>query len=136
MKLTKLMLAPLELVIACLRVLRALAAETLGRVGLGRVAEQLYLFELRFRPHRRAAILAQLAFYYDVRHRESRAIQCFNEVLAINPNDTAAYVELGDLYERTGDKESARASLQRALSLGGFNDTLRRELQKKVSSLS
>ncbi|MEG4915739.1 tetratricopeptide repeat protein [Microcoleus sp. B7-D4] len=48
------------------------------------------------------------------------AIDCFNRTLKIGilpPNDAITYLNRGDAYERTGDKDRARSDFQQAANL-------------------
>jgi tetratricopeptide (TPR) repeat protein len=48
-----------------------------------------------------------LAGYYISGGRYGKAIQCYNELLRIDPNDFEAYFALGDIYIKTGQYDKA-----------------------------
>jgi Tfp pilus assembly protein PilF len=50
-------------------------------------------------------------------NRHERALVCFEQVLALEPNDLASHVAMGELYLDLGAYNQAASSLEKAMSL-------------------
>jgi len=132
----KLILLPFQLIGGLFAPARAVVATVAGRAGLTTFAENLYLWEIKLRPTRRASILSEMAAYYDSADAVARAIECYIEVLRLTPNDVASHVQLADLYQRASDVAAAKMHLTAALAMGGFNTQMEDLLKKQLNTLT
>jgi len=132
----KLLSLPFQMLSGLFAPARAVVATIAGRAGLTTFAENLYIWEFKLRPTRRASILSQLAAYYDSVDAVARAIECYTEVLQLTPHDVASHVQLADLYQRAGDLDAAKIHLTDALAMGGFNTQLEDLLKTQLSVLT
>ncbi len=55
---------------------------------------------------------------YESNGRYDRAIQDFDQVLRLTPNDAFAYINRGATYAEMGEYDHARSDFNRALALG------------------
>jgi Flp pilus assembly protein TadD len=56
----------------------------------------------------------------------------YTQAIRLNPNDVAAYINRGHVYERKGEYTSARTDYTRALQLDPNNVEARRRLAESV----
>ncbi|MBL0742712.1 tetratricopeptide repeat protein [Chryseolinea lacunae] len=67
--------------------------------------------------HARASILTSYGIYLASLGRKAEAERSLNEALRLNPNETQAHINLGNLLDDTGRKDEALKQYQRAIVL-------------------
>jgi Tfp pilus assembly protein PilF len=93
----------------------ALAAALLERDDLA-AAEGAANAALAVDPKQRDAWIV-LGTALAKQNRHERALVCFEQVLALEPNDLASHVAMGELYLDLGAYNQAASSLEKAMSL-------------------
>ena len=58
------------------------------------------------------------------------AIRCYLDILLLEPDDEAAYVNMGSCYQILGDFDRAKDAYQNALSINPDNEDAKRGLEK------
>jgi tetratricopeptide (TPR) repeat protein len=59
-------------------------------------------------------------------NEDDKAIADYTEVIRLNPDFEAAYINRAVAYDRKGDKEKALADLDRALAIDPENETAKK----------
>ncbi len=84
----------------------------------GKYAESIPYLEKANQIEPSASSFANMGIAYLFSKRFPEARQAFEKAVAMNPNDTAMTVNLGDAYRGAGETDKARELYQRAISLG------------------
>jgi eukaryotic-like serine/threonine-protein kinase len=94
--------------------------ENVGNVYLtqGKYQECIPYFQKALQIEPYYSTYSNLGFAYFSLKQYPESVEMFEKAVALNPNDTQANVNLADAYRWAGQKDKARETYQRAISLG------------------